>query len=307
MESLKHYSIGLLLLGMGLIAGSCVPIVQTIASGAGGMNAPVTTLSPEAGEAVLELPEPRAAVPVVRITPVGGGGKVRYSVVIAGPSGRLLLRERGEFDPDAAHFRLPGDEPQMLDLRLPRVDFPSGRSTVRLETEPRSALAGNVELRLVPVSAGLMTSLATALVLAILGWLAAALGALQWIRAEAARPAADGEAGEGAESERLWRVGCHLSPLLGYLLPFGHLIGPAAIWLWKRRTLPGVERAGRDVLNFQLSVSLYVLAGLFLSFFLIGLAVLFVLVVLHFSMTLVGAMRAQRGVGVRYPLVIRFI
>lgn len=308
MDSLKHYSIGLLLLGMGLIAGSCVPIVQTITAGPESMNAPGSILSPGAGEAVLELAEPLVAVPVIRVAPVTGAReKFRYEVSITGPSGQSLLQERGEVDPDADRQRLSVGELRTLELRLPRIDFPAGLSTVHFEAKPRSALAGDVELRLIPVSVGLITGLTTALVLAILGWLAGALGALQWIRAAAAQPVTGTGMEKGGEAERIWIVGCHLSPLLGYLLPLGHLIGPSAIWLWKRRTLPGVEKAGRDVLNFQLSVTLYVLAGLFLSFFLIGLVVLFMVAVLHFSMVLVAALRAQRGVDIRYPLMIRFI
>jgi uncharacterized Tic20 family protein len=156
---------------------------------------------------------------------------------------------------------------------------------------------------------GLMPALLTSLVLAILGWLAACLGALQWIRAEAAHPAriADHRDGPGGDQERLWTAGCHLSALLGYLLPFGHLIGPLAVWLSKRHTFPAVEQAGREALNFQLSVTLYVLAGLLLSFFLIGLVVLFLVVVFHFTTVLYASLLAQRGAEVHYPFTMKII
>jgi uncharacterized Tic20 family protein len=144
--------------------------------------------------------------------------------------------------------------------------------------------------------------------LAILGWLTASLGALQWVRAEAARPIASADAvPPHADEERLWTTGCHLSALLGYLLPFGHVVGPLAVWLAKRRTFPAVEQAGRNVLNFQLSITLYALAGLFLSFFLIGILVLFLVVVFQFSTVLYASLRAQRGLDVRYPLTIKLI
>jgi uncharacterized Tic20 family protein len=180
---------------------------------------------------------------------------------------------------------------------------------VQLDMPSAAGLLRDAELRLLPPSPGLFPALLTTLVIAILGWLTAALGALQWIRSEAAdasRAAGSAET-HRSESERLWTVGCHLSALLGYILPFGHVLGPLAVWMSKRHGYPAVERAGRSALNFQLSATLYVLAGLLLSFFVIGLAVLFLVVVFHFSMVLYASLRAQRGIDVHYPFCIRFI
>ena len=62
-----------------------------------------------------------------------------------------------------------------------------------------------------------------------------------------------------------------------------------------------------ESLNFQLTVSLFGLIGIMLSAVFIGLVLLFALVVLHVSMTLVASLRAQRGERVRYPVNIRII
>lgn len=301
MALLKRYSIALLLAGIGLIIGSCVPLGQTLWSA---QTAPAHRLAlpPGNSPATLEIDETLTASPVVVIEPYPGvadtaGEPLAYALSIREESRGVLVDERGTVSV----------RPTLLRLRFPEVTIPAGDWAVRFDAHDGAGLIRGAELRLIAASPGLMPALMTTLVLAILGWLAASLGALHWIRAEAARPGADGLATDRDEQARLWTVGCHLSGLLGYLLPFGHLLGPLAIWLSKRDVFPAVEQAGRRVLNFQLSVTLYVLAGLVLSFFLIGVAVLFTVAVFHFAMVLYASLRAQRGLEVSYPFTIRFI
>ena len=100
---------------------------------------------------------------------------------------------------------------------------------------------------------------------------------------------------------------CHLSALLGYIIPFAHVVAPLVIWNARRSTVRGVDDAGRESLNFQLTVSLFGLIGIILSAIFVGLVMLFVLVVFHVSMTLFASVRAQRGEEVRYPVCIRII
>lgn len=297
---------------MGLIAGSCVPAIQLAVSGAQGP--PVHRLElPVSGETVnFDLPHAVRSAPILLLKPgptADPSATVQYLFEMAPVSGNGTLRQRGTARLGDAAAAATDSPPGTLSLRFPEQRFAAGDWRVRFDPGVGAAALQGVELRLMGASPGLMATLMTTLTLAILGWLAACLGALQWIRAEAARGgAASGHGGseEGAE-ERSWIVGCHLSALLGYILPFGHLLGPLAIWLAKRDAYPGVEDAGRGILNFQLSITLYVLVGLFLSFFLIGLLVLFLVAVTHFAAVLYAALRAQRGVDVRYPLTLKFI
>lgn len=309
MASLRRYSIGLLLAGIGLIMGSCVPLGQTLWSAA---SAPGQRLALATGDAVpLELAEDLTAAPVVVVEPNPGGADagaaLRYAFSIRSATDGMLIDERGTAAFQATAEGAEGRRPPLLRLRFRELTIPAGRWSVRFDAESDAGEIRGAELRLLAPSPGLMPALMTTLILAILGWLAASLGALQWIRAEAARPGAEGPDAVGGRQARVWAVGCHLSALLGYLLPFGHLLGPLAVWLSRRHTFPAVERAGRGALNFQLSVTLYVLAGLLLSFFLIGVALLFVVVVFQFAAVLYAALRAQRGLDVTYPFCIRFI
>ena len=100
---------------------------------------------------------------------------------------------------------------------------------------------------------------------------------------------------------------CHLTALLGYVLPFGHLIGPFVVWLAKREQVPFADQQGREAINFQLSVTLYTVVALIACFVFIGFLLLFALVVFHVAMTLYAALRAQQGDCVRYPLTLRVI
>ena len=132
------------------------------------------------------------------------------------------------------------------------------------------------------------------------------IGAIQWIQRVAVDSVSTGEAKTG-ENERLWTMFCHLSALLGYVFPFGHIIAPLVIWMLKRNQVAGVNEAGCESLNFQLTVTLFTLVAVMLSAVFIGFVLLFVIVVFHFSMTLHASLRAQRGFDFNYPLNIRII
>lgn len=139
-----------------------------------------------------------------------------------------------------------------------------------------------------------------------LGILLVLVGTIQWTRSVQA-PAFDVATPVGEERTRLWLMLCHLSALLGYVLPFGHVFGPLVVWIIKRDQVPGMDAAGRESLNFQLTVTLLGLIGVMLSVVFVGLILLFLVVVFHFCMTLYASVRAQRGDDVTYPLNVRIL
>ena len=132
------------------------------------------------------------------------------------------------------------------------------------------------------------------------------IGAIKWARTVRA-PVAGDRLPAASEKARLWLMFCHLSALLGYVFPFGHVLGPLLVWMLKRDRVPGVETAGRESLNFQLTVTLLGLIGVMLSAVFIGFVLLFLVVVFHFCMTLYASVYAQRGDNFVYPLNFRII
>lgn len=120
-------------------------------------------------------------------------------------------------------------------------------------------------------------------------------------------------------SPRTWEVMCHLSALAMFLsIPFGNILGPLVVWLIKRGDSPSVDEHGKEALNFQISITLYVLLAvggtLLLSFVMVGLlfwplTVLFLIAApfLDLILVIVAAVKASNGDFYRYPLTIPFL
>ena len=100
----------------------------------------------------------------------------------------------------------------------------------------------------------------------------------------------------------------HLSALIAWVgVPFGHIIGPLIVWLTQKDKSDFIDRAGRESLNFQLSITIYSLLAFILCFIFIGLLLLAAIFVRHITLSIIAAMRANEGRHYRYPLTIRFI
>lgn len=112
---------------------------------------------------------------------------------------------------------------------------------------------------------------------------------------------------------------CHFSAYLGFIFPLGGVLGPLIVWLTYRNKFPFVDAHGKESLNFQISLLLY-LMGIGLSLILViisgvpaALLVPFALVlgvifiIANFILPLIAALKAYRGMSYRYPLIIRFI
>jgi uncharacterized Tic20 family protein len=107
--------------------------------------------------------------------------------------------------------------------------------------------------------------------------------------------------------ERNWSVAAHLSAFAALLIPLGHLLGPLAVWLIKRREMPMVDRHGKEALNFQITVTLASFACGLLFMVGIGVVLLFALLVADAVLIIMAAMKASRGEAFRYPFTLRLI
>ena len=126
-----------------------------------------------------------------------------------------------------------------------------------------------------------------------------------------------------SESERSWCIGLHLSGLSGLLLgiALAHVIAPLVIWLIKRAESPVIDSVGKEVMNFQISYSIYfaIAGGLccissFLCLLLIGLVLLpmaITLLCVVFAVWLlcmiIAVVKTSNGEQYRYPFTIRFL
>jgi uncharacterized Tic20 family protein len=113
---------------------------------------------------------------------------------------------------------------------------------------------------------------------------------------------------------RQWAMFCHLSALVGLIVPFGTILGPLLVWLIKKNELPAIDQHGKDALNFQItvgiaSVALGIVGGLTLAFcvgivFLI-LAVLIGLAGLIFA--ILNGIKANNGEPYKYPYSLKLV
>ncbi len=107
--------------------------------------------------------------------------------------------------------------------------------------------------------------------------------------------------------ESNWTTLCHLSALAGYFIPFGHLIGPLIVWLFKKDLYPTVDQQGKEALNFQISISIYALAASALIVILIGIPLLISLAAFNFIMIIIAAVQCKKDKPFRYPLNLRLL
>jgi uncharacterized Tic20 family protein len=107
---------------------------------------------------------------------------------------------------------------------------------------------------------------------------------------------------------RMWAVLAHLSPLLGWLLPFaGNIVLPLIIWLVKRDENPFIDDQGKEALNFQITVTIASFVSVMLMFVCIGFVTTPLLFIGALVLMIMAAIKANNGEAYRYPLTIRLI
>lgn len=109
------------------------------------------------------------------------------------------------------------------------------------------------------------------------------------------------------KDERMWGMICHLSALAGFVIPFGNIIGPLIVYSMKKDEYSFVADQGKESLNFQISVLIYLLISLVTIVLLVGIMFLIIIPLISLILTVVASVRANDGEYYRYPLCIRFI
>ncbi|MBT9138869.1 MAG: hypothetical protein DDT31_01447 [Syntrophomonadaceae bacterium] len=79
------------------------------------------------------------------------------------------------------------------------------------------------------------------------------------------------------------------------------------IWLIKKEESPLVDDQGKESLNFQISMTIYVLISALLTLVVIGFVLLVGLGIFGIVMVIMASVKANKGEKFRYPLCIRFI
>ena len=110
------------------------------------------------------------------------------------------------------------------------------------------------------------------------------------------------------KDEKTWAMLCHFSSFTGFIFPLGgNIIAPLIIWLIKKEELPFVDDQGKEVLNFQISMTIYFIISGILCIILIGIPIFIGLVIFGFIITIIAAISANDGKYYRYPINLRLI
>jgi hypothetical protein len=125
------------------------------------------------------------------------------------------------------------------------------------------------------------------------------------------------------ETTRTWGMVCHLSALTGFIVPFGFILAPLVVWLTQKNKHPFIAEQGKESVNFQFSIIIYL--SLFILVMIVGFnlrltfSFSFVSLVIFMSLvlavpaslwliaTIVAAIKAYNGQFYRYPFNLRLL
>ena len=107
--------------------------------------------------------------------------------------------------------------------------------------------------------------------------------------------------------ERMWAMLCHLTTFSGFIIPMGNVIAPLIVWMIKKDEYPLVNDQGKESLNFQISILIYLLVAIILIIVLIGIPLLIAILIFDIVAVIIASIRANEGEKYRYPFAIRLI
>ena len=109
------------------------------------------------------------------------------------------------------------------------------------------------------------------------------------------------------KNERTWAKLSHFSALCMFLFPFGNILVPLIIWLIKKDDMSFVEDQSKEVLNFQISMTIYLIGSAIFIILLIGIPIFIGLGIFNIIITIIAAIKANEGKKYRYPINLRLI
>ena len=109
------------------------------------------------------------------------------------------------------------------------------------------------------------------------------------------------------QDAKTWAMICHLSAIVGFIVPFGNIVAPLIIWQLKKNEFPFVDEQGKEALNFQISITIYLIVSALLVLIAIGILLLIVIGIMSLVLIIIAAINASNGTSYHYPFTIQFI
>ncbi len=98
-----------------------------------------------------------------------------------------------------------------------------------------------------------------------------------------------------------WLALLHLSGLFVMIFP------PLILFIWKKPEVPEMQSHFKDVMNFQLSLLIYLLGSLVLVMAVIGVILLPLLGLFSTAIIILNTIKVMNGEAYKYPLTINFL
>ena len=106
-------------------------------------------------------------------------------------------------------------------------------------------------------------------------------------------------------------------------MPLGNVVGPLVVWLLRKNESAAIDREGKDSLNFQISMTMYIIASYLLFFagffgfvvhavlpfagFFSGFLLAIGFGIFDLIQVIIAAIKTSNGEQYRYPITIRFV
>jgi uncharacterized Tic20 family protein len=99
--------------------------------------------------------------------------------------------------------------------------------------------------------------------------------------------------------------------LAGALIPLGGYVIPIVIWQMKKAEFPGLDRHGKNAVNWMITAFIFAVACMVLIFTVIGAIIgipgLWVLGLISLAFPVIAAIKANNGEAWKYPLAFEFM
>ena len=109
------------------------------------------------------------------------------------------------------------------------------------------------------------------------------------------------------KEDRKLLAATHLSQLLDLVSGIGGFVVPLVIWLFKRDSVLNLDDQARQILNFRISMFIYIVLCLPLLIFGVGFIGLLIISILYLVFPILNAIRANNGQETSYPLALKIL
>ena len=100
----------------------------------------------------------------------------------------------------------------------------------------------------------------------------------------------------------------HLSQLLDFVTGIGGFIVPLVLWLTKKDEVYGMDAHGKAILNFRISMFIYLLLCIpLIIVFGLGILGLIVIGIFYLIFPIINAIRVSNNQDPNYPFSIKFL